>query len=383
MRLILKIQAGSESGREIVIEQGAPARIGRKSPAEVVFPHDPLMSRLHFSIECDADTGRIQDLNSSNGTLVNGQPVSDAVLKEGDEITAGEMTFAVHIERDQPRAAPPTAAQATPLTFLNPAELKGPRPLAPIESALTEPEPLAVVPPPSAPTTPAPSLQDRLLGLLRADFQPLYAILDAARSPDIYKLLAEGKEEARNSWEAQKSGAAGPTFQPPAAGMLEGGAQYESLFEGSSKAELTLFAPYLVSLPPQSKLLEKLVSKGWGKSWGIYLTCNLPFCEVRRHFRHFLMVNTPDGEQMYFRFYDPRVLRLFLPACSEQEIGYFFGPVSRFVTEDKKPETLLEFVRRETGMSSYARSLMTSKTLAARAPAGSPLEKTQPPVTQR
>ncbi len=367
MRLVLKILAGSDSGREIVIEQGAPARIGRKRPAEFVFPRDPLMSRLHFSIECGADSGRIQDLNSSNGTWVNGQRVSDAILREGDEIAAGEIRFAVHIERDQSWGTPPAAAQAAPLPFLSPAELRAPLPLAPIESAL--PEPPAVAPPPSVPATPELSLQDRLLGLLRADFQPLYAILDAARSPDIYKLLAEAKEEARQAWEAQNPGAAGSTFQPPAAGMLEGGAQYESLYEGRSKAELTLFAPYLVSLPPWSKLLEKLVSKGWGKSWGIYLTCNLPFREVRHHFRHFLMVNMPDGGQVYFRFYDPRVLRVYLPMCTPEEIYQFFGPVGRFAAEDEKPESLLEFVRQETGMKSHIRRLAPSETPAVGAAA--------------
>jgi hypothetical protein len=366
-----------------VIEQGVPARIGRKSPAEFVFSHDPLMSRLHFSIECGADQGRIQDLNSSNGTWVNGRRVTLAVLKEGDEIRAGEMMFVVHIERDQPRAATTAAAQAAPLPFLGPAELRAPLPLAHVESPLPEPEPPAVAPAPSAPAVSELSPQDRLLGLLRSDFQPLYAILDAARSPDIYKLLAEAREEARKSREAQSPGGASPTFQPPAAGMLDGGAQYESLYEGQSKAELTLFAPYLVSLPPWSKLLEKLVSKGWGKSWGIYLTCNLPFQEVRHHFRQFLMVNMPEGDQVYFRFYDPRVLRLFLPACSEQEISYFFGPVSRFVTEDKKPETLLEFVRRQAGVKLNVWPLAPSETVAARAPAALPLEKTQPPVTQR
>jgi len=381
MRLVLKIRAGSDSGREIVIEQGAPARIGRRSPAEFVFPHDPLISRLHFSIECDADTGRIQDLNSSNGTWVNGRRVSDAVLKEGDEITAGEMTFIVHIERHQPWAVPSAAAQAASLPFLSPAELRAPLPLAPIESAL--PEPPAVVPPPSVPAAPAPTLQERLLGILREDFQPLYAILDGARSLDIYKLLAEAKEEARKSREAQNPGAAGATFQPPAAGMLEGGAQYESLYEGRSKAELTLFAPYLVCLPPWSKLLEKLVSKGWGKSWGIYLTCNLPFHEVRHHFRHFLMVNMPDGGQVYFRFYDPRVLRVYLPTCTPEEIYQFFGPVWRFAAEDEKPESLLEFVRQETGMKSHIRRLAPSETPAGGGAAASSVEKTQPPVTLR
>ena len=383
MRLVLKIRAGSDSGREIVIEQGVPARIGRKSPAEFVFPRDPLMSRLHFSVECGADAGRIQDLNSSNGTWVNGRRVSGAVLKEGDEIAAGEIRFTVHIERDQPRAVPPAAAQAAPLTFLSPAELRTPLPHAPIVSALPEPELPAVVPPPSVPAAPEPSLQDRLLRLLRADFQPLYAILDGARSLDIYKLLAEAKEEARRAWEAHNPGASSPTFQPPAAGMLEGGAQYESLYEGRSKAELTLFAPYLVSLPPWSKLLEKLVSKGWGKSWGIYLTCNLPFHEVRHHFRHFLMVNMPDGDQVYFRFYDPRVLRVYLPTCTPKETDEFFGPVSRFAAEDEKPESLLEFVRQETGMKSYIWHLAPSETPAAGAAAASSLEKTQPPAALR
>jgi len=226
-------------------------------------------------------------------------------------------------------------------------ELGASLPLAPIESA-----------------PPEPSLQDRLLGVLRADFQPLYAILDAARSPDIYKLLAEAKEEARKSWEAQNPSAAGPTSQPPAAGMLEGGARFESLYEGWSKAQLALFAPYLVSLPPRLKLLEELVSKGWGKSWGIYLTCNLPFHEVRHHFRQFLILNMPDGDPVYFRFYDPRVLRAYLPTCRPEEISQFFGPVWRFAAEDEKPESLLEFVRQGTGMKSNIWHLAPSETLA-------------------
>jgi hypothetical protein len=224
------------------------------------------------------------------------------------------------------------------------------------------------------PAAPELSLQDRLLGLLRADFQPLYAILDAARAPDIYGLLAEAKEEARKSWEAQNPGALGPTFQLPAAGMLEGGAQYESLYEGQSKAQLALFAPYLVSLPAQSKLLEKLANKGWGKSWGIYLTCNLPFHEVRHHFRHFLMVNMPNGDQVYFRFYDPRVLRVYLPTCTPEEVYQFFGPVRRFAAEDEKPESLLEFIRQEAGMKSYIWHLAPSEASAeggcCRHPAG-------------
>jgi hypothetical protein len=383
MRLVLKVRAGSESGREIVIEQGAPVRIGRKSPAEFVFPQDAGISRLHFAIKCDGDTARILDLNSSNGTWVNGRQVKGAVLKEGDEITAGEVMFTVHIEREQVWAAPPAAAVTAPPPSLTPPKLSGQLPLTPIESPPPEAAKPPAGPPPSIPKAPEPSLQERLLGVLREDFQPLYAILDGARSPQIYKMLAEGREETRKSGEAQNPGAAGPTYQPPAAGMLEGGAQYESLYEGWSKAELTLFAPFLVSLPPQSKLLEKLVSKGWGKSWGIYLTCNLAFSDVRHHFRHFLMVNMPDGKQVYFRFYDPRVLRVYLPTCTPEEIHQFFGPVWRFATEDEKPGTLLEFVRQGTEMKSNIWHLAPAGPPAVGAAAVSSPDKTQPLVTPR
>jgi hypothetical protein len=373
MRLVLKIRAGSDVGSELFIDQGTRVRVGRKSPSEYVFPDDPGISRQHFALECTSDTCRIQDLNSSNGTWVNRKRVNEAVLQEGDEIAAGELVFTVHFERDQPRAAPP--AKPASASYSQPqltVDLLDPHASAPPAAAK-----------PAMPAEPEPSLQERLLGLLREDFQPLYAILDGARSPQIYKMLVEARDEARKSSEAENPSAAGPTYQPPATGMLEGGAQYESLYEGWSKAELTLFAPYLVSLPPWSKLLETLVNKGWGKSWGIYLTCPMAFADVRQHFRHFLMVNMPDGNQVYFRFYDPRVLRVYLPTCTPEEIAYFYGPVSRFATENEKPETLLEFVRRQTGMKSNIVPLAPSKTPPVGAAAASPLEKTQPPMNLR
>lgn len=355
MRLILRIRAGTDAGGEMAIDHGARVRVGRRSPSEFVFPNDAGISRQHFSIECSGDTCRIQDLNSSNGTWVNGRRITEAVLQEGDEIRAGDMIFAVHIDRDQ-FVTPPAAKPAAP-SYSQPQ----------LTVDITR-EPIASAPPvpakPAAPLAPELSLEERLLGMLREDFQPLYAILDGARSPQIYKLLVEAKEEARKGAEAQHPTPAGPVYQPPAAGMLEGGAQYESLYEGWPKPKLALFAPYLVSLPPWSKLLEKLVSKGWGKSWGVYLTCHMAFAEVRQHLRQFLMVNMPDGKQVYFRFYDPRVLRVYLPTCTPEEIAYFFGPVSRFAAENEKPESLLEFVRRETGMRLNTVQLAPSETPA-------------------
>src|SRR4029077_13178445 len=139
---------------------------------------------------------------------------------------------------------------------------------------------------------------------LRKDFQPLYAILDGAREPSVLKVL------------------------------VESGAERQSLFEGAPGAQLAHFAPYLVGLTSDSPLIETLARQAWGKSWGIFLTCELPLQEMRKHFRHFLTVKTAEG-QAYFRFYDPRVLRLFLPTCLPQEIDAIFGPVKYYLMEDE------------------------------------------------
>jgi hypothetical protein len=155
--------------------------------------------------------------------------------------------------------------------------------------------------------------QDRLLPLLRRDLQPLFAILDAARDIRILALLVHHQAEC------------------------------QSLYEGVEGAKLAQVAPYLVRLAPDSSLLEPLVKEGWGKSWGVYLTCASDFHEIRRHLRHFLHAKLPDGEQVYFRFYDPRVMRIYLPTCIPQEADQFFGPIKRYVMEGEEPEELWEF----------------------------------------
>ena len=46
---------------------------------------------------------------------------------------------------------------------------------------------------------------------------------------------------------------------------------------------------------------------------------------------------------MYFRFYDPRVLRIFLPTCDAAQLKEFFGPVAHFICEDEDPAFGLVF----------------------------------------
>jgi diguanylate cyclase (GGDEF)-like protein len=70
--------------------------LGRALEADVRV-NDARASRMHarITIEKDPQTGapryRINDLGSTNGTLVNGHPVTEAYLQDGDKLTIGEQ----------------------------------------------------------------------------------------------------------------------------------------------------------------------------------------------------------------------------------------------------------------------------------------------------
>ena len=73
---------------------------------------------------------------------------------------------------------------------------------------------------------------------------------------------------------------------------------------------------------------------GWGQAWGILLASDLPMNELQKHFRKFLFVSTDDDQELYFRFYDPRVLRVFLPTCDVAQLELFFAGIRHFIIED-------------------------------------------------
>jgi pSer/pThr/pTyr-binding forkhead associated (FHA) protein len=63
------------------------------------------MSGEHFCLECDDAACLINDLNSRNGTFVNGEKVDKTVLRNGDTVVAGSTLLAVRFYTDD--AAPP------------------------------------------------------------------------------------------------------------------------------------------------------------------------------------------------------------------------------------------------------------------------------------
>lgn len=68
--------------------------VGRES-AQVPVSFDTAASRRHASIAPDSMGVQVTDLNSTNGTFVNGQRVSQAVAKPGDTVKIGSTSFRV------------------------------------------------------------------------------------------------------------------------------------------------------------------------------------------------------------------------------------------------------------------------------------------------
>jgi hypothetical protein len=141
----------------------------------------------------------------------------------------------------------------------------------------------------------------------------VYAILDAARDSLIY-----------------------PEIQ---------GADVESacLYEGEQARELAEAAPYLVRLQKDEPFIHWLFSNGWGRSWGIFLVSSVTFDDIKKHLREFIVVYNEEGIPFYFRYYDPRVLRRYLPACNEAELKILFGPVIRYCVEGEESDTIIEY----------------------------------------
>ena len=157
------------------------------------------------------------------------------------------------------------------------------------------------------------ALTSALWPLDRPSARSVFAVLDGARSPRI-------------------------------AGRVEGYfAEKACLYAGTLSPALVSAAPHLVQLYPESQFYRALVDDGWGRAWGVFMHADTSLESLRRHLRGLLVVRDPRGRRLLFRWYDPRVLRVYLPTCTRQELETVFGPVTTFLVEAPDPTALLRF----------------------------------------
>ncbi|MHC4264958.1 MAG: FHA domain-containing protein [Planctomycetota bacterium] len=84
------------------------AVLGRRSDCDLRIP---LMSvsRRHCQINLDNGNIKVRDLGSTNGTVINGEVVDEAVIKAGDKIKVGSLSFVLQVDGvPNEFAAPPS-----------------------------------------------------------------------------------------------------------------------------------------------------------------------------------------------------------------------------------------------------------------------------------
>jgi hypothetical protein len=89
----LMVARGTASGTFVPLSQPVTT-IGRSSTNQLVLDDD-MVSREHARVVSGSNVHTLYDLGSSNGTLVNGQRVTQRVLQVGDQITIGSSTLVV------------------------------------------------------------------------------------------------------------------------------------------------------------------------------------------------------------------------------------------------------------------------------------------------
>jgi Domain of unknown function (DUF4123) len=143
--------------------------------------------------------------------------------------------------------------------------------------------------------------------------EKVYALVDAARSESIYPKIMAAKVES------------------------------VCLHRGKMAKDLAWVAPYLVRLQREDTFTQWLVDSGWGNNRCVFVRSSATLHELKRHFRAFLTVYDEEGKSYLFRFYDPRVLGVYLPTCNENELKIFYGPVTGYYMEGEEGEQVVEY----------------------------------------
>lgn len=95
----LQIVAGARQGLNVPLHTGAPLVVGRKRGDLIL--DDPLVSGSHCRIVHREGKFVLQDLGSTNGTMVDGRMVREQPLRPGSEITIGSSRMILYVGEEE------------------------------------------------------------------------------------------------------------------------------------------------------------------------------------------------------------------------------------------------------------------------------------------
>lgn len=104
MQAALLVIKGPMTGRTIYLESKPLWKVGRSTEADIVFQDDSI-SRFHFSASFQDNKWTLEDLNSVNGTWVNGERIQSLTLVGNEKIQIGSSLVLKFVLQDEIEAA--------------------------------------------------------------------------------------------------------------------------------------------------------------------------------------------------------------------------------------------------------------------------------------
>ncbi|WP_421404864.1 DUF4123 domain-containing protein [Agrobacterium fabrum] len=143
----------------------------------------------------------------------------------------------------------------------------------------------------------------------------LYAVVDASRAP--------------------------MTIPPALQAMTD---KVACLYRGNALEEFGDDTAWVAEIRSDESVLNWLIDNGFGKRWSVFLQTSHALEDVVRHLRKFTVVRDSEGTTHFFRYYDPRTLRQYLPVLTPEQAAVFFRGIECFYCEnDLKAGELLKF----------------------------------------
>lgn len=155
--------------------------------------------------------------------------------------------------------------------------------------------------------------------LFRLEQATVFAVLDGATVPDLPATLTSFRVE------------------------------YRCLYRGELQPDMAEVAPYLVLLEREASFTDWLLLNGWGRNWGIFGISRADISVLNRHLRRFVKIDD-GGRTLYWRYYDPRVMRNYLPTCTIDELKTIFGPANLYLMEDEDARLARQFMLAENAL---------------------------------
>src|SRR5437773_4376490 len=92
----LIVSPGTAQARQVVLRDGVN-RVGRGATNDVTI-EDGSVSGTHCEVILSEGAVRIRDLGSTNGTFVNGAPVTETILQPGQRIQLGGVQLIFDVD---------------------------------------------------------------------------------------------------------------------------------------------------------------------------------------------------------------------------------------------------------------------------------------------